>query len=64
MDGTKLDADLVVFATGYGDNRNALRKALGDKVADKLTPLWGLGASLSSAVVLCSIPEAEELTLV
>ncbi|KAK4701566.1 hypothetical protein P7C70_g4662, partial [Phenoliferia sp. Uapishka_3] len=41
-DGTTMEADLVVFATGYGDNRLAVRKAMGDQVADKLTPLWGL----------------------
>ncbi|KAL8292478.1 hypothetical protein RQP46_001090 [Phenoliferia psychrophenolica] len=41
-DDSTLDADLVIFATGYGDNREALRKCMGDKVADKLTPLWGL----------------------
>lgn len=49
-DTTIDDADLVIFATGYGDNRVALRKCMGDKVADQLTPLWGLSAHLTPAL--------------
>jgi putative flavoprotein involved in K+ transport len=35
-EGTTIDADLVVFATGYRDARTAVRKLFGDDVADTL----------------------------
>ncbi|KAI0041062.1 hypothetical protein FA95DRAFT_1683437 [Auriscalpium vulgare] len=41
-DGSTLDADAVVFATGYGDSREPLRAVLGDEVGDKLNRIWGL----------------------
>ena len=40
--GSHLDADVVVFATGYGDARDPYRAVLGDEVGDKLKPIWGL----------------------
>ncbi|KAI0041063.1 FAD/NAD(P)-binding domain-containing protein [Auriscalpium vulgare] len=43
-DGSTLDADMVVFATGYGDARQPLRALLGDEVGDKLNRIWGLDA--------------------
>ena len=41
-DGTKLNADVVVLATGYDNMRTTARKIMGDKVADKLRDVWGL----------------------
>lgn len=41
-DGTSLDADVVVLATGYQNMRESARQLLGDKVADRCTPVWGL----------------------
>jgi len=41
-DGTTLDADVVVLATGYEDMRETARRLLGDAVADRCTPVWGL----------------------
>ena len=41
-DGTHLDADVVVLATGYDNMRESVRKALGDKVADRLKDVWDL----------------------
>jgi putative flavoprotein involved in K+ transport len=43
-DGTDLDADLVVLATGYSDMRETARKLFGDVVADRCQPTWGLDA--------------------
>ena len=40
--GKKLDADVVVLATGYDNMRTTLRKALGDKVADRCKDVWDL----------------------
>ncbi|KAH8891603.1 flavin-binding monooxygenase-like protein [Thozetella sp. PMI_491] len=40
-DGTKLEADEVVFATGYQNMRTQARIMMGDEVADKLKDVWG-----------------------
>ncbi|KAH9979203.1 hypothetical protein BJV74DRAFT_858549 [Russula compacta] len=41
-DGSTLNADAVVFATGYGDARAPLRKILGPDVGARLKEIWGL----------------------
>ena len=41
-DGTSLAADVVVLATGYQNMRESARQLLGDKVADRCSPVWGL----------------------
>lgn len=41
-DGRKLEADVVVLATGFDNMRTTLRKKLGDKVADRAKDEWGL----------------------
>lgn len=41
-DGTELEADVVVLATGYANMRETARRLLGDAVADRCTPVWGL----------------------
>ncbi|KAL9069847.1 MAG: hypothetical protein Q9157_006035 [Trypethelium eluteriae] len=41
-DGRKLEADIVVLATGYDNMRSSVRKTLGDKVADRCQDAWGL----------------------
>ena len=43
-DGTKLQADVVVLATGYDNMRTTARKIMGDKVADRLNDAWDLDA--------------------
>jgi cation diffusion facilitator CzcD-associated flavoprotein CzcO len=40
--GSTLDADVVMFATGVGNATDYLRKICGDKVADNSKPIWGL----------------------
>lgn len=40
-DGDELEADEIVFATGYGNMRETTRKILGDEVADRVTDVWG-----------------------
>lgn len=42
--GSTLDADLVVFATGLGDGRDGLRKVLNEELGSKVKPIWGLGS--------------------
>lgn len=40
-DGTHLDADVVVFATGYQNMRTQTRVLFGDKLADPCRDVWG-----------------------
>ncbi|KAG2148713.1 uncharacterized protein EDB93DRAFT_1144408 [Suillus bovinus] len=41
-DGTELQADIIVFATGYGDHRDFISDVCGDEIASKITRVWGL----------------------
>ncbi|MDT9592721.1 NAD(P)/FAD-dependent oxidoreductase [Nocardioides zeae] len=41
-DGTSIDADLVVLATGYQSMVATARRLLGDEVAGRCGPVWGL----------------------
>ncbi|KAG2364046.1 hypothetical protein BDR07DRAFT_1355674 [Suillus spraguei] len=41
-DGTELQADIIIFATGYGDIRDFMREICGDEIAAKITRVWGL----------------------
>lgn len=41
-DGSSLEADVVVLATGYDNMRTTVRKILGDKVADRCRDVWDL----------------------
>jgi hypothetical protein len=40
-DGKVIDCDLVVLATGYENQQEAVRRLLGDEVADRIGPIWG-----------------------
>ncbi|CBX94098.1 similar to flavoprotein containing monooxygenase involved in K+ transport [Plenodomus lingam JN3] len=40
-DGTRLDADEIVFATGYQNMRTQARELFGDEVADRVGDVWG-----------------------
>jgi putative flavoprotein involved in K+ transport len=41
-DGSRVEADVVVFATGYKGMIETARRLLGDDVAEQCTPVWGL----------------------
>ncbi|KAI0344328.1 FAD/NAD(P)-binding domain-containing protein [Trametopsis cervina] len=41
-DGSELEADVVLFATGFDDPRKPLIDILGQEYDGKLTPIWGL----------------------
>ena len=41
-DGTVLEADIVVLATGYQNMRESARRILGDEVVDRVRSVWGL----------------------
>lgn len=40
-DGSQLEADEIVFATGYQNMRTQAREILGDEVADRVGSIWG-----------------------
>ena len=41
-DDSKLDADIVILATGYESMNESVRQILGDKVAKRVNPIWGI----------------------
>ncbi|KAJ8517970.1 hypothetical protein ONZ45_g4911 [Pleurotus djamor] len=41
-DGSSIEADAVIFATGYHDIRDTMRDLFGDAVIDQTAPIWGL----------------------
>jgi len=43
-DGSELDADLIVFATGYGSMNGWVEQLIGKEVADRVGKCWGLGS--------------------
>jgi cation diffusion facilitator CzcD-associated flavoprotein CzcO len=43
-DGSAIDADIIVLATGYKPLQEGLRAMFGDDVADRVGPIWGIGA--------------------
>ena len=43
-DGTELDADLVVFATGYRSMNGLAADIVGQEMADRVGKVWGLGS--------------------
>ncbi|TCD67151.1 hypothetical protein EIP91_000436 [Steccherinum ochraceum] len=43
-DGTHLEADAVIFATGFTNIRDCSRKIFGDEVIDRTGPVYGLDA--------------------
>jgi putative flavoprotein involved in K+ transport len=44
-DGTTLPADLVVFATGYGNMSEWAAKLISPEVAERVGRVWGLGSN-------------------
>ena len=47
-DGTELEADLVVCATGYGSMNQWAAELISQEVADKVGKCWGLGSDTVS----------------
>ncbi|WP_409186165.1 NAD(P)-binding domain-containing protein [Amycolatopsis sp. VS8301801F10] len=43
-DGTELEADVVVYATGYGSMNGWVADLVGQETADKVGKCWGLGS--------------------
>jgi putative flavoprotein involved in K+ transport len=47
-DGTRLPADLVVYATGYGSMNQLASGIIGQDMADKAGKVWGLGSGTTN----------------
>ncbi|PXY34409.1 FAD-dependent oxidoreductase [Prauserella coralliicola] len=43
-DGTRLEADLVVYATGFGSMNGLAADIVGQEMADRVGKVWGLGS--------------------
>ncbi|WP_299962150.1 NAD(P)/FAD-dependent oxidoreductase [uncultured Roseobacter sp.] len=43
-DGTKLEADVIVYATGYGSMNGWVADLVGQETADRVGKVWGLGS--------------------
>ena len=43
-DGTTVPADIIVLATGYFPQAELVRRALGEEMAERIGPVWGIGA--------------------
>jgi len=43
-DGTRLEADIVVYATGYGSMNRLAADIVGQEIADRVGKVWGLGS--------------------
>jgi len=41
-DGTASDYDMVIVAAGYGNMQESVRAIMGDEVAEKVGPVWGM----------------------
>ena len=46
-DGSSVDADLIVYATGFGSMTGWAAKLISQQVADRIGPCWGLGSDTS-----------------
>ncbi|KAI5122701.1 hypothetical protein M0805_009754 [Coniferiporia weirii] len=57
-DGSEVPADVVIFATGYGDPKILVAQLVGQDVADKVIRPWGLNeeGELNSAWRWCGVP--------
>jgi len=44
-DGSEVKADLIVYATGYGNMNNWAAKLISQDVADKVGKIWGIGSN-------------------
>jgi putative flavoprotein involved in K+ transport len=42
-DGSTVPADLIVLATGYYPQQELVRRALGEEMAARIGPVWGIG---------------------
>ncbi len=52
-DGQKIDADIIILATGYKPQEHLVSKLFGDDVASLIGPIWGYGDTLELRNMYC-----------
>lgn len=56
-DGTVVEADLIVMATGYKMQQETVRQFMGDDVADRIGPVWGFNEKGELNNMWCRTPQ-------
>lgn len=56
-DGTVVEADLIVMATGYKMQQETVRQLMGDDVADRIGPVWGFNEKGELNNMWCRTPQ-------
>lgn len=56
-DGTVIEADLIVLATGYKMQQETVRQFMGDDVADRIGPVWGFNDEGELRNMWCRTPQ-------
>ena len=52
-DGHKIDADIVILATGYKPQEYLVSKLFGDEIAARIGPIWGFGDGMELRNMYC-----------
>jgi hypothetical protein len=55
--GTVIEADLIVMATGYKMQQETVRQFMGDAIADKIGPVWGFNDGGELRNMWCRTPQ-------
>lgn len=53
-DGSRMNVDLLVLATGWKPLQEAVRKMVSDEVAERVGPIWGIGADGEMRNMFCA----------
>jgi cation diffusion facilitator CzcD-associated flavoprotein CzcO len=56
-DGKVEKADLIIAATGYQSQQEVVRETLGDEIADKIGPIWGISPNGEIANMFVPTPQ-------
>ncbi len=56
-DGSVLEADLIVLATGYQSQESVVREVLGDRIADRVGQIWGIAPNGEIANMFVATPQ-------
>ena len=51
--GQKIDADIIILATGYKPQEVLVAKLFGEEVASRIGPIWGFGDELELRNMFC-----------
>ena len=57
-DARKIDADIVIMATGYKPQEYLVSKLFGDEIAARIGPIWGFGDGMELRNMYCQTGQA------